>query len=104
MSEVRHRSFCSKNLLFTKYSQICALEANHGVEVGNSYTNETAEKEMIHYIAESRRQELMKRLGDASFFSLLPDGSTDKGNINNELVLIVWCDINGSDEKIHTQK
>lgn len=60
-----------------------------GVEVGNSYTNETAGKEMIHCIAESRRQELMKRLGDASFFSLLLDGSTDKGNIDNELILIV---------------
>ena len=60
----------SENLPFTKYSQICALEAHHGVEVGNSYTNETVGKEMIYYIAESRRQELMKRLGDASFFLL----------------------------------
>ena len=93
----------SENLPFTKYSQICALKVHHEVEVGNSYTNENAGKEMIHYIAESRKQELMKRLGDASFFSLLLDGSTDKGNIDNELVLIMWCDINGSDEKIHTR-
>ena len=57
---------------------------------------------MIHYIVESRRQELMKKLGDAPFFSLLLDGSTDKGNINSELVLIVWCDVNGSDEKLRT--
>ena len=81
----------SKNLAFTKYSKICALEAHHGVELGNSYTNETARKEIIHYIAESRKQELMTKLGDAS---LLLDESTDEGNIDNELILIVWCDIN----------
>ena len=39
---------------------------------------------MVHCIAESRRQEQIKRLSDA--FSLLLDGSTDKGNIDN-----VWC-------------
>ena len=93
----------TENLPFTKYSKICELEAHHGVELGNSYTNETSGKEMIHYVAESRRQELMKKLGDASFFSLLLDGSTDKGNIDNELILIVWCDVNGSDEKVHTR-
>ena len=37
------------------------------------------------------------------FFSLLLDGSTEKGNIDNELILLVWCDINGNDEKVHTR-
>ena len=45
------RFVASENLPFTKYSQMCALEAHYGVEVGNTYTNETAGKEMIHYIA-----------------------------------------------------
>ena len=36
-------------------------------------------------LAESRRQELMKQLGDTFFFSLFPDGST------------------ASDEKVYTQ-
>ena len=58
---------------------------------------------MIHYIAESRRQELIKKVADAAFFPLLLDGSTDMANIDNELMLIVWCDVNGSDEKVHTR-
>ena len=33
-----------------------------------------------HYIAESRREELAD-LASAKFFSVLMDGSTDKGNI-----------------------
>ena len=58
----------TENLPFTKYSKICELEAHNGVDVGNSYTNETSEKEIIHYISESRGQELKRKLGDASFF------------------------------------
>ena len=38
-----------------------------------------------------------------SFFSLLLDGSTDRGNIDNEVLLVVWCDPDGSDEKVHTR-
>lgn len=58
---------------------------------------------MIHYIAESRRQELRQKLVKAKFFSLLLDGSTDAANIDNELILAVWCDWDGSNEKIHTR-
>lgn len=58
---------------------------------------------MIHYIAETKRHELTTKIVEASFFSLLLDGSTDKANIDNELILVVWCDVNGSDEQIHTR-
>lgn len=37
------------------------------------------------------------------YFSLLVDGSTDKANVDNEAFMIVWCDVNGADEMIHTQ-
>lgn len=57
----------------------------------------------MHYIAESRRQELLDHLRNAKFFSLLLDGSTDKGNIDNELILVVWRDVNGTDERVHTK-
>ena len=38
-----------------------------------------------------------------SFFSLLLDGSTDAGNVDNEVLLAVWYDCNGSDQKVHTR-
>ena len=34
-----------------------------------------------------------------SYFSLLLDGSTDAGNIDDEIFLILLCDVDGSDEK-----
>ena len=49
------------------------------------------------------RHELLEHLRNAKFFSLLLDGSTDKGNIDNELILVVWCDVNGTDKRVHTR-
>ena len=37
------------------------------------------------------------------FFSLLLDGSTDVANMDNVIILAVWCDRNGGDKKIHTR-
>ncbi len=31
------------------------------------------------------------------------DGSTDSGNIDNEIVLVVWFHQNGLDEKVYTR-
>ena len=60
-----------EKLPFIKYPQICELESHHGVNLGTSYTNEYAGREMIHFIAESRRQELREKLAKAKSFSLL---------------------------------
>ena len=93
----------TENLPLTKYPKICELEAHHGVHLGTSYINENAGKEMIHYIAESRRRDLMTKLANSKFFPLLLDGSTDKANIDNEVILVMWCDRDGTDEKVHTK-
>ena len=42
-------------------------------------------------------------MAKANFFSVLLDGSTDTANIENEIILVVWCDTNGTDEKVHTR-
>ncbi len=92
-----------EKLSFRKYPRLCELEACHGVAIGTTYTNEIGGKTFTHYIAESNRQQLLERHAQAKFFSLLIDGSTDTGNINNELYMVVWCDCDGSDEMIHTR-
>ena len=64
-----------------------------------------AAREFTHYIAESVRHHLCNCLtcSTANFFSLLLDGSTDSGNTENELFLIVWFDQNGANEKVCTR-
>ena len=79
----------TEKLAFTKYPRICELEAYHGVNVGRAYTNEPAGKTFFHYIAESKREELVKYVAKAKFFSVLMDGSTDSGNIDDELFLVL---------------
>lgn len=93
----------TEKLSFVKYPRICDLEKRHGVDMGTSYINVSAGKNFIHYIAESRRCALTEILSKSKFFSILLDGSTDKGNIDNELLLVIWCDNDGKDEKIHTR-
>ena len=93
----------TEKFAFTKYPKICELEARHGVHVGTIYRSDMAGKDFVHYIAEAKRKDLLQTLAKANFFSLLMDGSTDTGNIDNEILLVVWCDPDGSDEKVHTR-
>ena len=62
------------------------------MDLGTSYRNDVECKTFTKYIAESRRQEIAETVGCAPFFFLLLDGSTDKSCIDNELVLVAWCD------------
>ena len=93
----------TEKLAFTKYPSICELEARHGVELGTSYLNKSAGRTFCHYIAEERKENVVEALRKAHFFSILMDGTTDKGNIEDELFLVLWCDVDGADEKIHTR-
>ena len=90
-----------KELSFCKHPAICELEARNCVNLGSAYKTETACKTFIHYIAESQRKELVHTLQSAKF-SVLIDGSTDAGNIDNELFLVVWFDKEGVGEKVCT--
>ena len=88
---------------FRKFPSVCDLEARHGVNIRTTYTTETAANSFTGYIAQAKRNELVVNLQKAKFFSLLLDGSTDAGNIDNELLLVVWFDKDGVDEKVYTR-
>lgn len=93
----------TEQLAYRKYPRICQLEARHGVHLGSSHLHENAGKEFVYHIAKSRRQDLLSTISKAEFFSLLMDGSTDQSNADNEILLVLWCDPDGVDEKIHTR-
>ena len=98
----------SKNLPFAKYIYIHIstnlwIERTKWGKLGPAYMNNNACKRFVHYIAESNRQTLITTTCNAQFFSLLIDGSTDKSNSDNELVMVVWYVKNCTDKKIYTQ-
>jgi len=92
-----------KKISFKKFPSICDLETRHGVSIGTTYTTETAAKSFTGYIAQAQRNKLFVDLEKAKFFSLLLDGSTDAGNVDNELLLVVWLDKDGVGEKVFTR-
>ena len=72
-----------QRLAFANYPALCQLESKNGVEIGTTYHNEIAGKTVCHFIAESMRDHLKEILSKAHFFSVLMDGSTDTGNIDD---------------------
>ena len=92
----------TQRLPFPNYPALCQLEAKHGVDVGTAYRNQNAGKTFCHFIAESKREQLVEKLTKAHFFSILMDGSTDTGNIDDEMFLVLWCDVDHEDEMVHT--
>lgn len=91
-----------ERLPFSKYPAICNLERRHGIDVGVFYVNRKAGTSFTHYIAEAKRQDVVTKVMKARFFSLVQDGSTDQGNIENEIILVAWCNSNSAKEQIHT--
>ena len=60
------------------------LEERHQVDIGETYKNRDLTRNFVHNIAESQRQEFKQTLQSCHFFSVLMNGSTDKGSIENE--------------------
>ena len=46
---------------------------------------------------------MVVQLNNLQFFSILLDGSTDSGNVNNELMVAMYFDREGADEKVCTK-
>ena len=66
-----------------------------------AYRNEKSGKTFCHFNAESRRDHLNEILSKVHHF-LLMDGSTDTGNIDNEIFLVLWCDVDCDDQIVRT--
>ena len=83
-----------EHIPFTKYPAIHDFEERHGVDLGSTYKNRDSAPNFIHFIAESQRQCLYATLGSTNLYSILMDGSTDKGQIEDELFVILYCETN----------
>ena len=79
-----------EGIAFHKYPSLHALEERHCVDLGFSYKTKDSAKTFTHYIAESQRQSFLVGF-PSSFFSFLMDGSTDAGNVEDELVFVQYC-------------
>jgi len=84
-----------EHIPFTKYPAIHNLEERHGVDLGYNYQNRDSASNFVHYIAESQRKSIYARLSDSTnFYSILMDSSTDQGCVEEEIFVILYCEIN----------
>ena len=88
---------------FAKMGPLCQLEERHGIDLGQGYKNELACATFIDYIAQEQRQGLAASLSRARFFGLQADGSTDAGNIEDEVFLAVYCDPRAANGRVHVR-
>ena len=91
-----------EHIPFLKYPTIHELEERHGLDLGVTYKNRDSARNFVHYIAESQRWQMRASLASCHFFSVLMDGSTDKGRVENELFVIVFCKRDDTLQEIRT--
>ena len=85
------------------YKCVIVIGCYHGVDLGQAYkTCESAHK-FVHYVAESQRQAMLSGcLSVKHFFSCLMDGSTDKGKVEIDLFVILYCHKDSNTEEVKT--
>ena len=77
----------AEKFAFTKMKPLCELKERHGVSLGTMYRNNHACATFTEFIA---LEILRMALEKASFFSIQGDASTDAGNIELELFLVLY--------------
>ena len=92
-----------ENMVFAKMGPLCQLEERHGVDLRQGYKNEIACSSFIDYIAQEQRRNLLASLSVTKFFGLQADGSTDAGNIEDKVILAVYCDPHTADGRVHVR-
>ena len=78
-----------EGIAFEKYAALHELEVRPGVELGFAYKSTPSAKLFTRYIAESQCQQLFQALSKSKFCSFLMDGSTDAGNVEQQLVILL---------------
>lgn len=71
-----------------KFTTLCDLQEKNGLNIGEHYRNMTASKSFIAATADSERNETQNDTHSSSFFSVLADGSTDSGIVEQESVFV----------------
>ena len=86
-----------EGMTFSKMKPLCDLQQRHGVDLGQTYRNELACATFTDFIARDLKNQLSQALHKAKFFSMQMDGSTDAGNMEQELFMVIFFDPYGHD-------
>lgn len=92
-----------EKMSFKKMKLLCDLEERHGVDIGGSYRNNHACATFVKFIALDLQQQLKRDISNSKFFSIQLDTSTDCGNTEEELFLVLYFDAHSPDGMVHVR-
>ena len=91
---------CVKEYMpFTKYEALCELQELNGIVLWDNYLSRKACARFVQSITEDIKGDLRSSIKNSRFVSILSDGSTDKGIIEEEIVYVRFVE----DGKPHTK-
>ena len=82
----------NNELPFSKYKEVLSLEKHHSVQMSDSYISDTVCYNFIGFIGLDLKDQLLKDLAKAKFFSVLSDWSTDSLLIENKIIYCLYFD------------
>ena len=77
-----------KGLAFSLYKDLCEIQMKANVRLGNNYQNTYGVKQFVDAIGETLHKPVVAEIEEARFISVMADGATDKGILEQELVFI----------------
>jgi len=85
-------TMAKEGIPFSKYSPLYQLESRHAVDMGTAYNNDVSCKSFTHFIATSQRSSFIAFLKErVTYFSFLMDGTTDVAKVEDEAVVLLYC-------------
>lgn len=84
-----------EELAFRKFGSLCDLQEKNGVKMESMYRNEKMCSQFIASIADVEKEKTKREVRETRFLSLLSDGSTDAGIIEQETVFVRYVDKQG---------
>ncbi|XP_078666292.1 zinc finger protein 862-like [Branchiostoma floridae x Branchiostoma belcheri] len=73
---------------YTDFPELLRLQKCNGLDVGTAYWNDKEARIFVDYISLGMKKELRSSLQESDFVAVLADGSSDAGNIEEEVIQI----------------
>ena len=74
------------------YESLCSLQKLNGVDLGETYLTRSACTDFIDHISSVMKDDLKDKLMDCNFFSVMIDGSTDHGVIEEAIMYVRYLE------------
>ena len=76
-----------EELPFSKFEGLLLLQRKNGVILNKTYANTKSCAELVSFLSNSFRDDLIRELNSKNYFSLMADGAADVGGNENETVV-----------------